>query len=246
MKNFRVQQILFCLLILIIAPGQVYSLSIRYEDGIPQVTQGISTAQTYGNMMAGMIVTAYFNNGTVEEEIWKPTGNHSGGVFGTNWSLSENGHTINGLWSLSNNSNLSINRILIDAGMGNSVFDLDDDLAFGKDEIYGYPHAGTAGTGHGTTFLTKSVSNDLDLSVIYRDIVALDGVDPKGDIYRSLDIQFNNTGGFSKGSSLVFSTDTDNLTTIPEPATMILFGVGVLGVIGSRISRKKNNEIRHE
>ncbi|NLX22802.1 MAG: PEP-CTERM sorting domain-containing protein [Phycisphaerae bacterium] len=74
--------------------------------------------------------------------------------------------------------------------------------------------------------------------MFYTDIVSVIGEAPVGDLYATIDITFRGT--IPGGGSLIFQQDTDNvvengtITPIPEPSTMLLLGIGLMGVAGIR------------
>ncbi len=86
----------------------------------------------------------------------------------------------------------------------------------------------------------NQTSDHLDIVATYGDIVALNGSDPKEDLYRSLDIQFNNTGGFGENDKLTFRADTDtveyagDIAPVPEAGTMSLLVAGLIGLAALR------------
>ena len=79
----------------------------------------------------------------------------------------------------------------------------------------------------------------------YMNCVALTGDPCVGDLFRNLNIDFTNAGGFgAAGAPLVFIADTDNIqfagdiTPVPEPATLALFGAGLAGLAARRFKKR--------
>lgn len=216
------------------------SLTVTSNNGTTNVTTALTGFQTYGDMMDGMSVTAYFAGGGSETRSWTDTGSGAGGVTGTGWTLAESGDTYGGYWTLTATS--AIASIFIDAGTGDTVFD----RTFS-------PYPGTSGSANGWDFSIVGVNN-WDITATYRDVVALQGSDPVGDLFRTLTISFG-SGSFGPGADtlavgaasamLTFVADTDNLSIsgdirpepVPEPTTMLLFGSGLVGL--AAVGRRK-------
>lgn len=204
---------------------------VQFNQGTVNTTTALTGFQTHGDDMDGMRVTAFFGNGGSQTLFWADTGFQSGGVSGAGWSLNMTGDTFSDNWTLAYNGNSYIDRILIDAGLGDSVFD----TTFNN-------NAGTAGSASGRDFTLVSSSNPLDITATYFDAVALTGNNPVGDLFRYLDINFTNANGFR--GNMVFKADTDNLkfggdiTPVPEPETLILLGLGLLAFSLARWQRQ--------
>ena len=72
---------------------------INVDNTSPVDIPGLTGFSTTGAMMAGMSVTAYFEGGFTQTLAWGTTGAASGGVTGTQWSLSQTGDTFGGDWT---------------------------------------------------------------------------------------------------------------------------------------------------
>ncbi len=185
-----------------------------------------------GADMAGINVTAYFAGGGSETATWVTTSTdgsiafqegYVGGAFGTGWSLTQQGETFGqfgpggqllGVWTLDNGSGNSLVRIAIDALMADIVFD----NLFGAE--------GTVGSGPGRDF--TSGPTNAPGSVVYSDLYSAP------DLYGSLTLDWGVTG-FASGNTFQFMADTE---MVPEPATVLLFAAGLLGLAGTRAKRE--------
>ena len=192
----------------------------------------VITSNVTGADMAGINVTAYFVGGGSETATWITTSTdgsiayqegYAGGAFGTGWSLSQQGDTLGqfgpggqllGVWTLNNASGNSLMKIAIDALMADIVFD----NMFGAEE--------TPGSGPGRPF-TSGPANAPG-SVVYSDLYSAP------DLYGSLTLDWGVTG-FASGNTFQFMADTD---AIPEPATVLLFAAGLLGLASTRTKRR--------
>ncbi|MBM3252341.1 MAG: PEP-CTERM sorting domain-containing protein [Candidatus Omnitrophica bacterium] len=204
--------------------------TVSFVPGTTYQTTALTGYSTYGDMMDGMAVTAYFAAGGSQTVLWADTGSEAGGVSGTNWSLSQSGDTWNSPWTLV--SDVAITQLILDSGTDLTVFDRD-----------WAPYPGTPGSADGWAFQRLSGPTGLNVQAIYSDLIALSGYAPVGDLYRYLSLSFEipDASGFT--GIMTFRADTDNitayLTPVPEPSSILLLGFGLIGLAGLRRKLKR-------
>jgi hypothetical protein len=193
-------------------------------DNSPQFfTSSLTGFSTTGSMMDGMSVTVTYSDGSSDTASWADTGSDSGAatVAGM-WSLSMSGDTFSNNWTFENFSNLLVSEVFVDAGVGDTVFDVLDN--------------GTNSPGSAL----GDYSHLYDGTVLYSGSVAIDDTF-YGDLYRYMDIEL--ATDLSGGESFSFLSDTDNLEIpgdiqpVPEPATMLLSALGLGGAFFMRRRR---------
>ena len=184
----------------------------------PSYATTISDNSTFGDTMAGMLVTADFVGGGAQTVTWGITGPQSGGAFGTDWSLIESGDTFFKPWTFSN-SGQSIVSLVINAIPGNTTFDTIDTLV---------EPPNTPGSGRGIPFYV--VSGLAPASFAYSDPIDIS----EGDLFGTLSLDYSK--GFT--GKLTFLATTDNGTpndpvavAVPESFGLLnslAFGAGLL------------------
>lgn len=190
--------------------------------------ENIYTWATSGSLMEGMRVRATLEDNTVETFTWSG----ATGVAGSGWQLfmqSPSGNTYNSPFTLSVDDSTTLKYLFLDGLSGNTAFDV---------KPYGTPS--TTGSFDGVPFRVVGDAMGLNIDALYTSPVALVGKNPIYDLYGNLLIDFTRMSGFS-GRSLTFLSDTDNFKSVPEPATILMFGVGVTGLVAYRTRNRKKN-----
>ena len=189
------------------------SISCFSKAGIINFDSSITGAD-----MTGISVTATFADNTYETFTWQSlntvlgnSGNdvidhegYSGGVFGTNWSLTQQGFTLGnydsgnvyGLWSFVDNAVSNVTSLKIDTNNTNVMFDT---------EAFGNIAEDTNGSGQGRSFITETAAQ----------IIGTYSVNVQQELYRVLEITGLNGVDFN------FLADTDKEDSAATPVVII-------------------------
>jgi len=192
-------------------------------DSIP----GLTTFQTFGDMMTGMSVTATFTDAGPLTAIWGATGPGAGGAFDAGWSLVESGDTFSSAWTFSFLSDTlgMLTSLVLDGTPGLTVFDTTE------------PNTGTDGSAQGLDFVFSGTP-DFDVTATYSNIVAIGAADPVGDIFHILSIDFGENGPRTGSFAFLQDTDNDSRLQTPEPGVLGLIGLALIGLGCARAGRR--------
>lgn len=214
--------------------------STTFDNSGSWYVNGVEQWATTGNKMDGIRVTAYFGT-TSESVLWAD----NTGAVGTGWSLTmplPNGYNDNtwysdAWWILSNSGGpalppLALTSLVIDGRPGNTVFDTILNLNYRDNGIENSP-----GSENGRSVVADyNISDTLNVAAQYGTRVFVNGTF-YDDLYQTITFDF--AQGLQTRQSFWFALDTDNVNPVPEPATMLLFGIGAMGIAAFR--KRKDN-----
>lgn len=201
-----------------------------FEGGVATSIPGLTGFATTGAMMDGMEVTACFTVLGCQTRSWADlAAPNSGGVSGSGWALSLTGDSFTAQWlfDFTSDNPGQLISLLLDGRSGLTIFDRTE------------PNQGTPGSAQGRDWTTTLNGGTL-IDVTYLDPTNLDGALAVGDLFQQVFVDFGQTGPRTDFS---FQQDTDNDSRftdgkVPEPSTLLLLGIGLLGIAGLRYRRR--------
>lgn len=185
-----------------------------------------------GADMTGVEVTVTFADLSSETLVWDTLTSdpsvpymegYSGGVFGSGWSLTQQGDTISnvspagdvlGAWTFSFDGSMSIASVFIDAYVADFVFDTEAGDASGN------------GSGAGREFVDDGT---YDLSAMF-------DMNIEDELFGTLMISEATGAVWDTAGSFDFAIDTD-MVAVPAPATIGIFAA-TLGLMGFNRRKK--------
>ncbi len=242
-KTYLVATLTGIFAVALLGSAQAATITINEIPDTVEYVDSITSYTTTGFDMTGMTVSVAYEGGGFDTVTWDAGGVGTGAV-GNGWSLYMNDPSLTtyygGYWIFDVAAGgTAINSILLEGFDSNVLFD-DEAPAYVGD-------VGTAGSGYGNELTIDNAYNGMpdttysgEIIVSYIGDVAITGTAVYGDVYQSMLIDFTAGGAFTEKDSLFFYQDTDNIVNpVPEPATMLLFGAGLSGLLGMRARRKR-------
>jgi len=204
--------------------------TVSFQPGTTFNSPNLTGFQTTGDLMTGLKVTVDFALGGVQTGSFANLGNACGVSFGGfSLTIGCSTDTFGGVWSLSNGTNDRVNSVRLNGAPGRTLFDIDFS-------------ASTPGSANGWTFASAGGSYTGNVFGTYANLVGVGGAAPVGDLYEQLTISFDDALG--AGATYAFTADTDNSsfnapppTSVPEPASLALVSLGLLGL--GAVSRRR-------
>lgn len=205
--------------------SQASVINVVTDTSVVDTIPGVTGYATTGAQMAGLLVTATFNNGFTQTLAWATTGTQSGGVSGNGWGLATTGDTFSSLFNYTVSATRGQLLSLVLDATGSKQVTLFDTTFGGA--------TGTPGSATGRTFEIASGCVSCNVTATYSSVVAIAGSAAVGDLFHVLSLTFVN--GTGPTAAFAFRQDIDNDTRlntgfVPEPGAVSLLALGLLAM----------------
>lgn len=225
----------------LVVPSAAAAQTYVVDPGTLFTAATVSDAM-FASQLVGMTVEVRFSDGTTSGGIWSFLANGMDGprygVVNSLFAFQALGDRDTGGPSPSlndfnlanfNPSEATIVGLVLHGAPAGGVFD----RGFG-----GMPGTPGSGPGRDVVEANDPGGNEFEMTVTYRHAVGVGGALPVGDLFETVDIVLGN--GVPQGENYSLFLDTDvagALTTVPEPATVLLIGSGLAGLAALRRRR---------